>query len=1046
MKMNAQYHGLTEAEARRLREMGGGNTPPPPITKSTGQIIRENVCTLFNLFNVLIAAALALVGAWSNLLFILIIALNTAIGIVQELHAKRLVEQIAVLTAPKARVLRDGEIRELPVEELVLGDVISLESGMQIPADALVLEGEMETDESLLTGESVPVGKTPGEELLSGSVVVSGACMARVERVGVVNYATRLTQEARAVVPDHSELLTSMGQVTRFTGFLIPPLGLLLFFQAYVLRGTPLSGAVTTTAAGLLGMLPKGLVLLITVSLAVGVAKLAESRVLVQNLFSLESLAHVDVLCLDKTGTLTQGDMRVERVVQLTKDLPIPLADWMGAFLTHIDDNNATFQAMRTCFPIRDIPQTPTGKIPFSSQRKWSAVTFPELGTLVVGAPDRMTGTRLPEELSAEIRRGKRVLMIASTSCPVDPDGPLPEMTALAALVLSDPIRPGAAHTLDYFRREGVRIKVISGDHPAAAAAVAAQAGLEDASWVDMSQVNTEDELLRAAQQYTVFGRVSPEQKRQLVQAFQDQGHRVAMTGDGVNDILAMRKADCSIAMAHGSQAAQQAAQVVLLDSDFTVLPNILLEGRRVVNNMTRVAGVFFVKTIYSILLSLFCVLADLPFPLIPIQVTLIDLFTHLAQNGGEAGKNSGAEGIEHPALSRGRAGRLLLFLLNHQEGARADQHHPDPLEQADGLPQQEERQQDGEHGAGFVDGHYLVDVADLKRPKIAQPGSAGGQTGQDQKQERRPVYGLNLLLGPHQKYHHPCKDQNDDGSDRGGHRGVRLSDAALGQNGRHTCEKCRSSRKQQPHLPLPSFPLLSPEAIPRAPDRLDIPWVTGVLLDFLPDAVDMDRHSGVVPHGLHPPDLFVQLLPAEYHVQMEHQEMEQCVLLVLQLHLPPVHKDPPGLRVQAHAAHLKLRLRPLLPAGQALVPGQVGTDPGHQHAGGKGLFDVVVRPQAQAPDLVNVLPPGGHHEDGNVGLLPQTAADGEPIHTRQHQVQQDQVKVPMEPPLQSRKPVRGDLHLIVVQLQVIPLDSGDVSVIFNDQNFLHCRLPPLKV
>lgn len=579
MGSNTPLHGLSEAEARWQLEAGGGNASPVSITKSAGQIVREHVCTLFNLFNVLIAAALALVGAWSNLLFILIIALNTAIGIVQELHAKRLVEQIAVLTAPKARVLRDGEIRELPVEELVLGDVLTLERGVQIPADALVLDGEIETDESLLTGESVPVGKTPGEELLSGSVVVSGACMARVERVGVDNYATRLTQEARAVVPDHSELLTSMGQVTRFTGFLIPPLGLLLFFQAYVLRGTPLFGAVTTTAAGLLGMLPKGLVLLITVSLAVGVAKLAKSRVLVQNLFSLESLAHVDVLCLDKTGTLTQGDMRVERVVQLTKDLPVPLADWMGAFLTHIDDNNATFQAMRACFPIRDIPQTPTGKIPFSSQRKWSAVTFPELGTLVVGAPDRMTGTRLPEELSAEIRRGKRVLMIASTSFPIDPDGPLPEMTALAALVLS-------------------------GDHPAAAAAVAAQAGLEDASWVDMSQVNTEDELLRAAQQYTVFGRVSPEQKRQLVQAFQDQGHRVAMTGDGVNDILAMRKADCSIAMAHGSQAAQQAAQVVLLDSDFTVLPNILLEGRRVVNNMTRVAGVFFVKTIYSILLS----------------------------------------------------------------------------------------------------------------------------------------------------------------------------------------------------------------------------------------------------------------------------------------------------------------------------------------------------------------------------------------------------------------------------------------------------------
>lgn len=628
MKMNAQYHGLTEAEARRLREMGGGNTPPPPITKSTGQIIRENVCTLFNLFNVLIAAALALVGAWSNLLFILIIALNTAIGIVQELHAKKLVEQIAVLTAPKARVLRDGEIRELPVEELVLGDVLTLERGVQIPADALVLDGEIETDESLLTGESVPVGKTPGEELLSGSVVVSGACMARVERVGADNYATRLTQEARAVVPDHSELLTSMGQVTRFTGFLIPPLGLLLFFQAYVLRGTPLFDAVTTTAAGLLGMLPKGLVLLITVSLAVGVAKLAKSRVLVQNLFSLESLAHVDVLCLDKTGTLTQGNMRVERLVPLVENPPIPLAEWMGAFLAHSDDNNATFQAMRNYFSDTGSTLEPTAKIPFSSQRKWSAMTFPEVGTLVVGAPERMTGTVIPDELRAEIRQGKRVLFLACTTDTVQPDHPLPDMTALAALVLSDPIRTGAADTLSYFRREGVSVKVISGDHPASAAAVAAQAGLENASaWVDMSQVDTKDGLLRAVLKYTVFGRVSPEQKRQLVEAFQAQGHRVAMTGDGVNDILAMRKADCSIAMAHGSQAAQQAAQVVLLDSDFTVLPNILLEGRRVVSNMTRVAGVFFVKTIYSILLSLFCVLADLPFPLIPIQVTLIDLF-----------------------------------------------------------------------------------------------------------------------------------------------------------------------------------------------------------------------------------------------------------------------------------------------------------------------------------------------------------------------------------------------------------------------------------
>ena len=499
MEFRSSARGLTSAEAARLRDMGQGNVPPPPITRSTGQIIRENVCTLFNLFNVLIALALAWVGAWSNLLFILIIALNTVIGIVQELRAKRQVEQIAVLTAPRARVLRDGALRELPVEELVLGDVISLESGRQIPADAKLLSGQVEVD---------------------------------------------------------------------------------------------------------------------------------ESRVLVQDLFSLESLAHVDVLCLDKTGTLTEGNMRVERLVPLAGEPPVPLETWMGVFLAHSDDSNATFRAMRAYFPDGGGELAPIAKIPFSSQRKWSAMTFPELGTLVVGAPERMTGTEIPETLQNELRQGKRVLFLACTQEAVQPDTPLPPMTALAALVLSDPVRTGAAETLAYLRREGVAVKVLSGDHPAAAAAVAARAGLPVASaWVDMSRVGTGEELARAAARYTVFGRVSPEQKRELVRAFQAQGHRVAMTGDGVNDILAMRKADCSIAMAHGSEAARQAAQVVLLDDDFTVLPQILMEGRRVVNNMTRVAGVFFVKTIYSILLSLFCVLANLPFPLIPIQVTLIDLF-----------------------------------------------------------------------------------------------------------------------------------------------------------------------------------------------------------------------------------------------------------------------------------------------------------------------------------------------------------------------------------------------------------------------------------
>ena len=623
--------GLRDDEVLRVRDAGDGNTPPPSMTKSAGRIIRDNLCTLFNLFNLLIALALALVGAWSNLLFILVIALNAVIGIVQELYAKRQVERIAVLTAPKAQVIRSGNRREVAVEELVLGDLLFLESGVQVPADAVMLSGQVEVDESLLTGEVEPVRKSAGAELLSGSVVVSGACYARVERVGRDNYAARITQEARAAAPAHSELLSSMRKVTRFTAFFIPPLGILLFLQAALLRGEPLFDAVTTTAAALLGMLPKGLVLLISVSLATGVARLVKHRVLVHNLFSLENLAHVDVLCLDKTGTLTEGKIRLERVVPLSTDASVSLEEWMGAFLSHSDDSNATFQAMRDYFPGGGGSFEPTAKIPFSSQRKWSAMTFPKLGTLVVGAPERMTGAQLPPDLTEAVRQGRRVLMVADTQEVVSPDSEaLPPMRPLAALVFSVPVRSGAAETLDYFRREGVAVKVISGDHPAAAAAVAAQAGLagaDDKSWADMSRVSTPEELARAAQAYTVFGRVTPEQKRRLVQAFRAQGRQVAMIGDGVNDILAMRAADCSIAMASGSQAARQAAQVVLLSSDFTVLPQILREGRRVVNNMTRVAGVFFVKTVYSILPSLLCVLANLPFPLIPIQVTLLDLF-----------------------------------------------------------------------------------------------------------------------------------------------------------------------------------------------------------------------------------------------------------------------------------------------------------------------------------------------------------------------------------------------------------------------------------
>lgn len=542
-------------------------------------------CTLFNLFNVLIAIALALVGAWSNMMFICIIAVNTLIGIVQELHAKKLVEKLSLLSAPTVRVIRDGKHSEIPIHELVEQDVIELEAGNQVCSDCVILVGEAEVNESLLTGESDPVLKPEGSHLLSDSFIVSGRCRACVEHVGVENYAAAIAREAKRLRGIHSELLSSMRKVTHFTAFLIPPLGILLFLEAFLLQGDTLNHAVVTTAAGLLGMLPKGLVLLISISLAVGIITLSRKKVLVQELFALETLAHVDTLCLDKTGTLTQGKMQVESDVF-----------------------------------------SPIHKIPFSSERKWSAIEFQNAGTFVIGAPERL-GASVPPHLERDEQTGKRLLLAGYTKEPLDQNGPLPHIQELAYIVISDSIRPNAAETLAYFQKEGVALKLISGDNPVTVSALAKQVGFPEAErYLDMTGITEEAQIEKAAADYSIFGRVSPLQKKQLVQALQKKGHVVAMTGDGVNDLLALRQADCSIAMAQGSDAARQISQVVLLDSDFSALPSVLSEGRRVVNNITRVAGVFFVKTIYSVLLSLVCLVLNIPFPFMPIQITLIDL------------------------------------------------------------------------------------------------------------------------------------------------------------------------------------------------------------------------------------------------------------------------------------------------------------------------------------------------------------------------------------------------------------------------------------
>lgn len=595
-------------------------------TKSTAQIFKDNICTLFNLLNLLIAIALIYVHAWSNLFFALVIIVNISIGIAQELKAKRLIEKLTLLSQPNANVERDGKKISVPISEILSDDILLLESGNQIPADAVVLDGELEVNESLLTGESDAIPKRAEDSLMSGSSVISGTCRAKVIHVGADSYAAKITKEAKKLKSMNSELVGSMRKVTRMTSFFIVPLGILLFLEAMFLQdNSTLYSAVVGTSAGLLGMLPKGLYLLISISLAAGIITLSKKNVLVQDLYSLENLAHVDVLCLDKTGTLTEGKMKVEKAVVLDEKNDALFSDLIGSFLKNTKDNNATFQALSSYFSDNE-KLSPISEIPFSSDRKWSAMTFEEKGTFLIGAPERLCKDNPPKEVQESQSSGKRVLLAGITKGKVQKDKPLPEVEILAVIIIIDPVRDHAAETVAYFQSEGVAVKIISGDNPLTVSSAARQAGVAGAEkWIDMSTVSDKD-IDKAAEEYSVFGRVTPLQKKQLVEAFHKQKHTVAMTGDGVNDLLALKEADCSIAVGQGSDAARQTAQLVLLDSDFSVLKNVLMEGRRVVHNVTRSAGVFLIKTIYSVLLCIICLLTNTPFPFVPIQITLIDL------------------------------------------------------------------------------------------------------------------------------------------------------------------------------------------------------------------------------------------------------------------------------------------------------------------------------------------------------------------------------------------------------------------------------------
>ena len=619
--------GLSTEEVAKQKELGLQNNYEENVAKSTKDIIFDNVMTLFNFLNFAIAVCLLFVGAYSNLAFLAIIIVNMSIGIFQEIHARNLVQKLSIVAKENVHVVRNGVQQEIDTKELVMEDIVIISAGEQVPSDMEVIDGKVEANEALLTGESDLIEKEIGDTLLSGSFIVSGQAYARVIHVGAENYAVKITQEAKVHNPIQSELVNSIRKVSKFTSWVIIPLGIILFVEAFWLRDAGIKTSVVASAAALLGMLPKGLVLLISIALTTGVIKLAKKRILVQDMYSIETLAHVDTLCLDKTGTITEGKMKVQKAIILHDKYEELFPQIIGSYLSESTDNNITMQAIRDHYEVSNRFGAKE-VLAFSSERKWGAIEFPEIGTVYLGAPERLVDdSRLPEAVFTAQENGYRVLMLAIAEQQPLNETKMPYLEPLAILEIDDPIRQNAKETLAYLKEEGIDLKVISGDNPVTVSNIARRAGLPGyESYIDLSTKTTEAEVREAVQQYTVFGRVSPQQKRTIVRELKDTEHVVAMTGDGVNDVLALREADCSIAMAEGDGATRQISNLVLLDSDFTTLPDVLFEGRRVVNNVTRVSSVFFIKTIYSFILSIICALTAIAFPFIPIQVTLIDL------------------------------------------------------------------------------------------------------------------------------------------------------------------------------------------------------------------------------------------------------------------------------------------------------------------------------------------------------------------------------------------------------------------------------------
>ena len=673
--------GLTDEQVNERIEQGKVNADENPNTRTYKQIVRENTLTFFNFLNLVLLILVLLVGSYKNAFFVGIIIINTLIGIAQEIRAKKTIDKLAILTAKKSIVIREGKKWTVPTEDLVLDDIVCLKTGDQVPADAKVLEGSVEVNESLLTGESDNLPKNVGDELFSGSFVTAGEACCQIIHVGKDNYAAQITSEAKEFKRHNSELKNSLNAILKVISIIIVPLGALLFYKQYYIVGDTFKDSIVSMVAGVLGMIPEGLVLLTSVALTLGALVLANKKTLVQELYCIETLARVDTLCLDKTGTITEGTMCVERVepwsavsenkdtdeiltededehkvvlmkenqpenpVEETDETPMKavsaenstestvqpdlheIEDMMADLMYVLKDQNATIDALRKRFPAKS-SMTLEHVIPFSSDRKYSGAVFEEKGTYLMGAAQFLFPEGREDILDVcqnYAEEGLRVLVLAH-STQITEGTELPEnLEPAALLLLTDVIREEAPDTLQFFDSQEVDLKVISGDDPVTVSAIAKRAGLKNAeSYLDATTLETEEQLEEAVAKYSVFGRVTPQQKKEMVQALQKQGHTVAMTGDGVNDVLALKEADCSIAMAQGSDAAKNIANVVLLDSNFASMPHIVNQGRRVVNNIRTAASMFLIKTMFSVMLSLLTIFFGNAYPFEPIQMSLI--------------------------------------------------------------------------------------------------------------------------------------------------------------------------------------------------------------------------------------------------------------------------------------------------------------------------------------------------------------------------------------------------------------------------------------